>query len=437
MSDATVTIGDIVDNRYVVQAELGRGAMGLVFRALDIGLARQVALKIVAPELCGSEAMTSLLRAEARALARVHSPHVADVYAFGDRGGSVFFAMELVVGTNLGDVLTEHAARGALLPMHRAFVLLRQVASGLDAVHAAGLVHRDVKPDNVVVEDGTGRPVLVDFGLAVRRVGPGSEDVPFGGTPGYMAPEQIAGGHALDARADVYALACTAYEVLCGRLPFDGASVADLLREHMVGSPTPVSTHRPDIGGADAVFARALAKDPAQRHPTCAELIDALERACAQVPRPTVPVPPPDDRIVVLVVDDDPTFARLSARAAGIAFHGIPSLVQVAHDGHAALAHARAHPPHLILLDYDMPGLDGIHTLSLLRELPGCERSRAMVISGTAAQQEKWRFSALGVVDFLGKPVGFPQLLEALEGVAQRSGIRLATAPDRARKGPP
>jgi serine/threonine-protein kinase len=196
------------DGRYAIERELGRGAMGVVHLARDVELDRLVALKVTSAAL-DDETAINRFRREAKALASLRHDHVVQVYAAGRNEGRVYFAMEFVDGETLDEILIEHQAHGARIPLFRTLTLLRRIAAGLDAVHAAGLVHRDVKPSNIVVEAGTGRPVLVDFGvvLALRL----DSDPDSGGTPLYMAPEQIHRLEPVTARTDQYALACTAF----------------------------------------------------------------------------------------------------------------------------------------------------------------------------------------------------------------------------------
>jgi len=174
----------------VVEAQLGKGAMGVVLRVRDIGLDRDVALKLIAPPFIADPSAATRFRREAAALAAIRNEHVVQVYSFGPHEGSFFFAMEYVRGPTLEALMRQHADHGAFVPLHRALTILLQVASGLDAAHHAGIVHRDVKPSNIVIEEHTGRPVLVDFGLAHRGRLEASEVV---GTPWPRRPLEPVG----------------------------------------------------------------------------------------------------------------------------------------------------------------------------------------------------------------------------------------------------
>ncbi|MBN9166589.1 MAG: serine/threonine protein kinase, partial [Myxococcales bacterium] len=179
---------DVIDGRYRVLGRLGAGAMGVVLRAEDVFLERPVAIKIVAPSK--DPAVGQRFVKEAQALAQVRHENVVQVYAFGPFQHSAYLAMELVMGESLESIIDAHTRQGTTVALPRAVALLRAVAHGLDAVHARQLVHRDVKPANIIVEKGTDRPVLIDFGLARRRSKSDPRISITGGTPSYMAPEQ-------------------------------------------------------------------------------------------------------------------------------------------------------------------------------------------------------------------------------------------------------
>ena len=247
----------VVDGRYEVESELGRGGMGLVYLARDVWLGRAVAIKVIAPIFAGDSGVTARFREEAKALASIRNPYIVQVYASGPYGTSHYLAMEFVRGRSLRELLKGAKREGGPVPVYRALSILADVAGGVDAVHAAGLVHRDVKPANILIEEDTGRPVLVDFGLAV----PGDRHArALLGTPRYMAPEQTGLGRfgtAVSPRTDVYALGVTAFELLTGRVPFEGVTPEEVLRQH-ADSPVPLlSTVRPELQAFDSVILRS------------------------------------------------------------------------------------------------------------------------------------------------------------------------------------
>jgi eukaryotic-like serine/threonine-protein kinase len=437
LAQSDVTPVNLVDGRYLLESELGRGGMGVVYRATDTWLGRPVALKVIGPGLAKNPAVAASFLREAQALASVRSQHVVQVYAFGPYERSYFFAMEYISGRNLRQIIAEHRAHGDAVPVHRALTILTHIAEGIDAVHGTGIIHRDVKPSNIVIEEDTGRPVLVDFGLAAP-----SDDASARltvGTPHYMAPEQTRLGAVagvITARTDIYALGCTAFEVLTGQLPFQSNDRAELLRMHATSPAPRVSSIKPELAPFDREIARALSKAPEDRYPNCAEMALALTAAGTRwsTGRLTSRPPPlPIERnapLRVLVVDDDPAFRKIAAQAVQLAYFqyrkDVRLMVIGAASGEEALEHAEVAPPDLVLLDYDMPGLDGADTLSRLRALPGGERARVVVLSDRIGAEHRWRFSVLGVRAFVNKPIVFTRLVESLRTIAERLGHNAA-----------
>jgi serine/threonine-protein kinase len=274
---------------YLLEERIGRGGMAVVFRALDERLDRTVALKILAPELAADSVFRRRFIGESRAAAAVDDPHIIPVYEAGEASGVLFIAMRFVRG---GDVRTL-VREGGPLPPGRAVEIISQVAAALDAAHAAGLVHRDVKPANMLLDAraAAGRPdhvYLADFGLSKTALsvsgltGTGQ----FLGTLDYVSPEQIA-GLPTDGRADQYALAGSAFELLSGAPPFQHDKGPSVLYAHLSQPPPRLTASAPGLPpGTDAVMARALAKDPAYRFASCREFADALRQALgAQSPR--------------------------------------------------------------------------------------------------------------------------------------------------------
>ena len=266
---------------YLLEGLVGVGGTAAVFRARDERLGRVVALKLLA----GDETVRQRFTREARAVAAVDHPHIIPIYEAGDAGGVLFIAMRFVAGDDLRVVV---GREGSLRP-RRAAAFLSPVASALDAAHDAGLVHRDIKPANMLVDVGPGRPehvYLSDFGLAkgVLSVGGLTGAGQFLGTPDYAAPEQIS-GRSVDGRADQYALACVAYKLLSGSLPFEREEPMAVLYAHLSLPPPPVTSVRPDLPAcANQVLARALAKAPQDRYSSCGAFADALRDALGVEP---------------------------------------------------------------------------------------------------------------------------------------------------------
>jgi len=269
---------------YRLETQVGAGGMAVVFRARDERLGRLAALKILAPALATDEQFRLRFIAESRAAAAVDDPFIIPVYEAGEADGVLFIAMRFVQGGDLRHVLDREGA----LPPERAAGFISPVASALDAAHRAGLVHRDVKPGNILIDAGQDRPdhvYLSDFGVAkavssAGLTGPGF----FVGTPDYAAPEQIQ-GRPVDGRADQYALACVAFQLLTGALPFSAGQGLPALLAHVSTAPPSPTARRPELPAAvDRVMARAMAKDPEARYPSCLDFAGALREALGLPP---------------------------------------------------------------------------------------------------------------------------------------------------------
>src|SRR3984957_14797990 len=265
---------------YRLEEQIGQGGMAVVFRARDERLHRQGALKILFPTLATEEAFRHRFIRESRSAAAVDDPHIIPVFEAGDADGVLFIAMRYVPGGDVGTLVRQQDP----LPVARAAAIVSAVASALDAAHAAGLVHRDVKPANMLVDTRPGRPDFVylsDFGLTKGAQSSASqtETGPFMGTPPFCAPEQIQGGQ-VDARTDEYALACAAFMLLSGEPPFPRDNRNAVLYAQLAAPPPRLTSRRPGLPPtADDVLLRALAKAPDDRYASCGEFADALRMA--------------------------------------------------------------------------------------------------------------------------------------------------------------
>ncbi|OEJ30766.1 serine/threonine-protein kinase [Streptomyces subrutilus] len=283
---------------YVVESEIGRGGMAVVYRARDLSLDRTVALKLLAPELARNDTFRQRFAYESKVAAAIDHPHIVPVFEAGETDGLLYIAMRFVPGQDLRAMMN----RAGPLPVDTAVRIAGQVASALDAAHDHDLVHRDVKPGNILVARGTDSDhpehvYLTDFGLTKKSLSlTGFTSVgQFVGTLDYVAPEQIS-GKPVDGRCDVYSLACVVYETLAGGPPFERDDDMALLWAHQYDTPPPLSSRRPGLPEAlDEVLAKALAKSPEDRWNTCLEFTGALRRAgSSAAPSPPRPAPPPD-----------------------------------------------------------------------------------------------------------------------------------------------
>jgi len=275
-----LTIGTIVGGTYRVVHELSRGAMGVVYRGEDLGLGRPVAIKVLHSDLASDRELVSRFRAEAGLLASLHHPNLVQVYALGEHAGDVYFVMELVEGQSLAEVVRTTLQRNEWFPTAAAAQIALEIGDALDAMHQVGVIHRDVKPANVLLDRERDRAVLVDVGVAVKAGGPRDA----AGTPGFAAPESFL-DHADAPTTDVYGLAATVYCVLTGRPPF-GAGAASEVVQRQLGEPlAPPSELRPSLSEAvDAVLTKALAPMAKKRWASASTFAIALARALERLP---------------------------------------------------------------------------------------------------------------------------------------------------------
>jgi serine/threonine-protein kinase len=288
--DGTELLGQVVDNRYRLESVLGRGGMGLVFKAAHLGLRRQVAVKILHPSLAASTDVRSRFEREALAVGKIDHPNCVSVYDVGRLSdGSLYLAMELLDGKSLADVLERE---GQLAP-GRALHILAHILRGLGHIHQAGLIHRDIKPENIfLIRQGTDEDFakILDFGIAKPMSGK-EKDLDAGvkltqagmafGTPIYMAPEQAL-GNPMDGRADLYAAAVMAYEMLCGQPPFYSDDKLEVMSMHTARPVPPMRSKvvkggRPPPSSLERLIAKGLTKKPSERYRDADVFLAAVE----------------------------------------------------------------------------------------------------------------------------------------------------------------
>jgi serine/threonine-protein kinase len=290
--------------RYEVLGELGRGAMGVVYKARDPIIDRVVAVKTIHSGRSGeaAAAFTERFFQEARSAGRLNHPNIVTIHDAGEADGQAYIAMELLEGRSLRDMLDEHAP----LPVARAIEIAGQVARGLAYAHEHGVVHRDVKPANIIVLHNR-RPKITDFGIA--RLG--EADVLAGsraGSPKYMSPEQIRGDGNLDGRSDVFSLGAVLYEMLTGRQAFNGGEATAIMRAVLEATPEPPSVHNPRVPPEiDAIVLRMLEKRPDARHPSARWLFRELRQIEEKLDKEPATPAPRADAGARRVSDDEPT----------------------------------------------------------------------------------------------------------------------------------
>jgi serine/threonine-protein kinase len=266
-----------VGNHYLIESEIGRGGMAVVYKATDLRLNRHVAIKVLPPDVAfNADVKTRFIR-EAQTAAQLSHPNIVPIYTVEDRDGEslVYFVMSFVDGESLGVRLSREGA----WPVDRTIRVLRDVADALAYAHSRGVVHRDIKPDNILIDRASGRPLVTDFGIARAAAGETRLTVTgvAVGTPAYMSPEQALGEREVDGRSDLYSLAVVGYHMLVGETPFRAANTPAMLVKHVSERPRPIRDRRPDVPAFLAVaIDRALAKRPEDRFADAAEFRDAL-----------------------------------------------------------------------------------------------------------------------------------------------------------------
>ena len=277
-----------VAGRYHIQSEIGRGGMGTVYLGHDTVLDRQVAVKMLAPHLAWDREFVDRFMREARTAARLDHPNIVTIHDVGQLDSIPYLVMQYMPG----ETLESRLRRRGILPLHETLHILRSLAGALDCAHSHGVIHRDVKPANVILGPA-GRVTLTDFGVA--RAAQESRLTNTGasvGTPQYISPEQLRGSE-IDVRADQYSLGVVAYQMLTGHLPFEADNTPALMYQVVHEPPPPIARYRQDLpDSAQQVLNRALAKDPRDRYRTVTEFVGALEEALSHAGS-SLPVPPP------------------------------------------------------------------------------------------------------------------------------------------------
>jgi eukaryotic-like serine/threonine-protein kinase len=393
LSAVGLAAGDVVDRTYRIERTLGVGGMGVVALAYDERLDRRVAIKLIKPELFALPEMRTFFDNEARAMARVSHPNVVHVYAFGEHGAVPYFVMEYVEGRTV-----EHWLRGRPTgtppDLDEAVRILDQACLGVEAIHASATVHRDIKPSNLLLE-ANGRVRVGDLGVARILESMENANVVVGSAL-YMAPEAALAeeGPELADRRDIYALGCLAYELFTGRPPFLGATDMNVLSQHVLQDPAPPSVHRPDLPvGYDELILRALAKDPHRRYASVGAFRRALLAEHSGTREP--------ERI--LIADDDPDWREIIGTSLAERFpHAV---IDQVGDGVEALAAFESQPYSVVLVDLEMPEIDGAKLTLLLRSLDASQRTPIIVLTAAGGPKEWQRLSAIGADAFLVKPV--------------------------------
>ncbi len=399
--DPLPVVGDIVGECYRIVGEAGRGAMGVVLTAIDERLERRVAIKLLHTQL-RDDSLRERFYTEARTMALVSHRNVANIFTFGEHRGVPYFAMEYIEGQTVGEWL----GTGIPLPAIDAVLkILDDACLGVSAIHEAGAIHRDIKPSNLLL-DAEGRTRVADFGLA-QRATTDARAHEVAGTLAYMAPElAFSDGEQLavaSQRSDVYALGCVAYELLTGQLPFDADTDVALMLQHATEPPPLPSARRPDLTKAfDDVLLRALAKKPEQRTASAEVLRRELHEAHQRWLEP----------MRILVAEDDEDFRDLLGIKLSAEFPG--ATIECVEDGSSAILAFDRNPASVVLLDLQMPNLDGVDVTAVLRNRKTAARVPILVLTASGGPVEWKLMSSLGADRFLVKPVNLDDVVVSI-----------------------
>ncbi|MFK8002035.1 MAG: protein kinase [Polyangiales bacterium] len=396
--------GDVIGGKYRVEHMLGVGGMGGVLLAQDQMLNRPVAIKLVLPHLLEREASRLRFRREAQAMAAIRHENVVPIFDFGTHDGSPFIVMAYIKGSTLD----ERLASMDMLSVDEAVGLVEGICKGVAAIHQAGIVHGDLKPSNVLVND-LFQPFVTDFGVTLDATSTCGDQ----GTPGYLAPERLPEGEGLEPSrrflSDVYSLGVIAFELLAGRRPFEAPDSARVLVQQLYKDPPSLTTFRPDLPPVfDAIVRKAMARDPELRTRSALAFAQDFGEARATLRRRAPRA--------LLVVDDDPAFVNL-VRA--VVEEVMPAVhVDSAGTGEEALVAARARHYNAIAIDLQLPGVNGLELTALLSARD--ENTRLLVITGTGAAGDWQVLSRMGATDFLLKPVDLENLGASLQRALYR-----------------
>jgi serine/threonine protein kinase len=427
---------------YRIEAIIARGGMGLVYRARQRRPDRVVALKVIVPELAADPEFRARFEQESSAAAQIEHPNVIPVYEVGEEDGLLYLSMRFVQGIDLGGLLLQNGRLSPEVAAH----LTSQVADALDAAHARGLVHRDVKPGNILLA-AHHHVYLTDFGLTKRTADTHGMTATgtFVGSVDYVAPEQITGQH-VDARADIYSLGCVLYEMLSGSVPFPRDSDVAKIFAH-VSDPPPWLDNVP--ARLAEVVARAMAKRPEERFQTVAELgsavlaaagapeFDAGQPTSTGGPSPAdastetrlAQRPPPEGlesaatslrsseepQVTVVVVDDHPFFRDGVSHALGR--NAQIAVIAEAADGREGLELIRRELPTVALVDYQMPEMDGI---ALLHEVVHEQlATRVLLLSAVIDSATVFRAVEEGAAGYLSKDASRQEIVDGVLSAAR------------------
>jgi len=419
-------IGQILGGSYQILSVLGIGGSSQVYKAKHVFLVRPVAIKVLHATHVGNDEQVKRFLQESRAVSSLHHPNIVSLYDFGlTDDGRPYLVMDYLEGTSLFDLIK---ADGPIEPM-RAVHIFRQVCEALNHAHKKGIVHRDIKPGNIVLLNEEGREdvaKLVDFGLAkimswasLDSFHHTQQGVVFG-SPLYMSPEQCA-DKMVDIRSDIYSLGASLYQALSGVPPFLGENVAELIVKHMHETPpslfevTPKGTIPPEL---NSIVMRALLKEPSERFQSMSEMIEAFDNLSGHKKEKKVPVAKPrKERTTILVVDDE----EVSLLACAMAINMQPDfeIVGVAINGELAVQKVEELKPDVVIMDLELPVFDGAEATRLIRELR--PETKVLILSAHKEHERVLEVFSKGAMGYVIKSLPGERFFSSIRTVAMGS----------------
>lgn len=439
----------VLEGKYRLIDELGRGSMGTVFLAEDVLLKRQVAVKFLLPELAHSSECAVRFKREAIAMASIRNENVAQIYSYGEDRGTPYFVMEYLEGQTVEHLIDAYNRRGYFVPLSDVVDIMIQVLSGVSAIHRADAVHRDIKPGNIMITSDPMRAVIMDFGL-VRDVKVEDDMRTLAGTPAYIAPELVEGkdGASKSKLADIYSLGATFYELLTGSIPFNGDSWVEILQKHIAELPEFPSSRRKGLPEVfDELILCAMSKEPRERFEDCEAFLDNLLDVSEQAElledgRQSNPPgvagrrgssaglrrsgknrsatdsgrsfrsTPSFSRGRLLVADEDKGFRSMVYSAAK---NSVPSCrVHSATDGVMAMDMLRSVRPHVLVVNLSLPEMNGFEIVASIAGEKDFENTSVIVVSDNSGAKDAQLLRGMGVKHFWTKPVDSEVLLEVM-----------------------
>ncbi len=412
---SAIKTGTVIDDVYQILGMLGKGSMGTVYLAEDRTLNRRVAIKVLSSRYSRDKELVVRFRQEAIAMAKVRHENVVSIYAYGTYEHNPYFVMEHLEGETLGDMIDQRIERGELPHIDEAVGLMVQVCKGVEAIHKGGIVHRDLKPANILLGRDY-RVAVADFGLVRPVVRSGDDSVDLDGTPMYLAPERIRSIKVDSSQThlcDIYSLGAIFYELLTGLPPYEYDTVLQVLDAHIMEPPPSACAVRTDLPPVvDEVIARAMAKDPAQRFQTAAEMLEALWTLRTKASQTSGPHPQPGDKRTFVVADADPVILAALTRSLTYAYPEASVLTTL--DGKTALHLIEESAPALAILDEDTPGLNALEVCSRLDDRPGYSKTVVVVTTKKADALRRKLFREMGAADLVEKAADPAALLEVI-----------------------